>query len=128
VEGGPPAILKRLAAGKMTSQDVEVLKTLYKPSYDEICTKVAARCADRKNPLSYAQRVTLGRLLDMPTDPTLAPAFVQAMQESFAKHPDSGAPPAAGKGPAPRKSAPAKLSISGSMRSPIESAMGGEAA
>lgn len=118
VEGGPPEIMKRFAQGKMTPEDVEVLQKLYPHSYEEIRTKVASKCAERKTPLSYQQRIRFGTLFNLPTDPTLQPAFVMQIQHSYVTHPH--APEGdGGQKPAGRR-APASLSISRSLESTFE--------
>jgi hypothetical protein len=45
---------------------------------------------DSKSQLPYGRRIALGILLDLPTDASLAPDFVQALQATYAA-PDSAA-------------------------------------
>lgn len=113
VEGGPTAIMQRLATGKMTPEDVEVMQRFYPKAYEEIRQKIGTKCAERTKPLGYQERVRIGQLFDLPTDPTLTPQFRLSMQESYAKHPTAPS----SSGPSPRKSAPASLGISKSLAS-----------
>lgn len=124
VEGGAPEIMKRLAAGRMTPEDVEYLEKVNPRALDEIRQKVMAKCADRTKPVPYQAKLRLGTLLKAPTDATLQPAFIAGVQQSYIKHPD--APSSHGDAPpGPRKSAPAELSIGKTLASQFESARGG---
>ncbi len=118
VEGGPPEIMKRFAQGKMTPEDAEWLEKHNPASYQEIRTKVATKCAERKTPLSYQQRIRFGALFNLPTDPTLQPAFVMQLQHSYVTHPQ--APEGDGMARGPGRRAPSSLSIGRSLESTFE--------
>lgn len=119
VEGGPPAILKRLASGRMTPEDVDVLKKVYPNTLDEIRQKVAERCADRSKPVPYPLRIQLGTLLDVPTDATLEPQFIQAIRAGYA----ASAPKATPADATPKKGASKTLKSLDQSKGMVESAM-----
>jgi hypothetical protein len=122
VEGGPPAIMKRLGKGAVTPEDVEVLRDFYPKSFEEIQHKIMAKCADRTKPLDFQTRIQLGTLFGVPTDPMLQPQFLAHVDQSFAVHPQ--APSSQGNAPAPKRSAPAELSVQKSTASQFEQARG----
>jgi hypothetical protein len=107
----------------MTQEDSEVLQKVYPRTFAEIQAKVSERCADRNKPLPYQTKIQLGRLLNVPTDPTLDPSVVQALQGSYASHPQGGG--GTPQGPANRKG-PANLSLEKNSQSTVESAMSAE--
>ena len=123
VNGGPPAILKRLAKGQMTSEDVEVLKKVYPESYGEIRTKAMAACGDRTKPIDYQTRLRFGRLLEFPADASMTPEFMQLTQKAWQSAPKAeeqdGGAGAKGHG----SKGPAKLAIVGQSETATESAI-----
>lgn len=84
VNGGPAGILKRVADGTHTPEDVETLAALYPKSAREIRTKLLTTAASRKAPLPYQQRMRIASLLGPSADPTLDQAFLMSMQASYA--------------------------------------------
>lgn len=69
----PTTLLDDLAAGKVSTESVEAIRTVYPDMYREIQTKIMDRLATAKEKPSYTQRTQLGVLFDVPTDPSLKP-------------------------------------------------------
>lgn len=97
VEEGPPGILKRLATGKFTPEDVDVMRNVYPETLKEVQTKVAEACADRTKPVPFPLRIRYGTLLGIQTDPTLEPGVMSAIQGAYAAAAPKPQPPAEGK-------------------------------
>jgi hypothetical protein len=103
----PLSLLDDLAANKLTPEAVDAVRTVYPETYADIAGKVMDRLtkldAKGERP-SYANRIQLGLLLDMPTDPLMAPQVMQAVQGQYASQPDAVRQ---GQAPqAPRRKAP----------------------
>lgn len=123
VEGGPPAILRKLARGTMTLQDAEVLRTVYPDWYPEIQSEVLQKCADRKKPVPFQTAMRLGTLFDVPTCPELDPTFLQL--QSKAGGADGPEPGAGGGGGKSRGRPSAKIEIADTEQGPFERASAG---
>jgi hypothetical protein len=120
VEDGPGGIVKRMAQGRLTPEDVDVLRNVYPESLAEIQTKVQERCADRTKPVPYTARVQCGLLLGVPTDVSLTADFARAVQQGYAA---SSPKPQAPAGPSGRGK-DAKLSLASASAGVVEAAMG----
>lgn len=93
----PESVMHDLARGRVTVEQVDAIKNVYPGIYRELQAKVQETIvshAQAGRPLDFQQRVSLGVLLDVDTDPSLAkPAMGHA-------HATFSAPPA----PAPKSS------------------------
>jgi hypothetical protein len=85
----PASVMEHLARGDITPEEVDALKFCYPRIYTQAQAKLDAmveRAAGAKKPLPYAERVTLGVLLERPTDATMdrqvlaMVAYAQAQQ------------------------------------------------
>jgi hypothetical protein len=70
-----------------------------------------------KSELPYGRRIQLGILLDLPTDQTLAPDFVSAIQATYSASEKAGVEP-----PPPQLS---QLDVAGSLQTSTQSAAEG---
>jgi hypothetical protein len=86
----PTSALRSLEKGRITPQQVEALQAVYPEMYRTVQQQVMDHLQGLKEPLPYQQRIKLGVLLQIPTDPTLQPAFVQAIQGIYAAQPEQG--------------------------------------
>ena len=101
----PGSILDDLAAGKLTPEAVDAVRTVYPETFADIQAQMVQRLSalqSKKKAPKYAQRVQLGLLLGIPTDPTMTPDVMQAIQGQYAAQPDAVREGAAGT-PAPRR-------------------------
>lgn len=119
VEGGPPAIMARLAKGTVTPEDIDAMREVYPAQYAELRVKLAHAAANRKSPTSYEQRLRISKFLGQPMDATLSPDFARSVQVAYAAAPQER--PRAGTG---ASSSSARASISKSMMGPFEAAQG----
>lgn len=101
----PTSVLDDMKTGRLTREQVEALRAVYPKMYAELQQKVAGELVDLKEPLPYAKRVQLATLLDVPTDATMDPKFVKAVQGTYGPTPaadeEGGAAPLPGSGKAP---------------------------
>ncbi len=83
----PMGVLQDMHRGKLTREAVDTVKAVYPKLYEQMQSEVMTQLADRKSPLAYSQKIQLGTLLDIPTDATMAPEFIKAMQDSYGPNP-----------------------------------------
>jgi hypothetical protein len=76
----PAGALDRIAAGNVTREDVEVLQALYPRMYRRVRDEVLQHVSTAEELPSYEARLKLGILVGAPTDPSMRPAMVQALQ------------------------------------------------
>lgn len=89
-----PAIVLSLAAkGNLTPDHVEAVRERYPLMYDEMRSQIFSGLVASKTEVPYARRIQLGILLDLPTDKTLAPDFVQAIQATYTAADKAGQEP-----------------------------------
>lgn len=78
----PRAVLRRVADGTVTAEELEALKAVYPRMHQQLVNRVLEQMHEVDKLPDYQSRVRLSALLGVPTDPTLQPDFVAAMQES----------------------------------------------
>lgn len=79
----PLSVLADLKNGTVRREQAETLRVLYPAIYVAIQTKIIDALHDAKRPISYAQRVSLYSLFGAAADPSLAPAAIATIQQSF---------------------------------------------
>lgn len=105
----PLSVLDDARRGKLRAESVEALKAVYPTLYGALQAQVMTAVQDRKERLSYNERVRLGLLLDLPTDPSMEPEAWRDYQAIQPQAPSPFAPPGAAQGsPPPRASTPLK--------------------
>jgi len=100
----PVATLNRLEDGTFSDEHAEALRVVWPALYDDVRDKVLVgmqEAADQGKRIPYQRRVSLGVLLDLPTDATLTPEFGAAVAMVHGQA--SAAEAAQGAGPAPQK-------------------------
>lgn len=80
----PLTVLEDLRRGSISKEGIEAVKAVYPKIYEQMRTETMTRLSELKKPLPYEQRLQLGKLLDIPADPTLTPEFIKAQQARFA--------------------------------------------
>lgn len=100
----PQTVLDAIQNQTVTPEQVEALHDVYPELYNEVRRETMKTISTMTEPLSYQARIRLGVLLNAPTDPTLQPDVVAALQLGYAP-----AVPAAGPQP-PNKPGRAPLS------------------
>ncbi len=87
----PGGVLKQAAAGTLTPEAVEAVRTVYPALYASMQTAVMDKLASRSTPPTYRVRQMLGMLLGQDLDGSSAPATLAANQAAFGGPPqDSG--------------------------------------
>jgi hypothetical protein len=79
----PAGVIEDIAEGSPSQEGVEVLKTVYPAMFKQLQSSVLFAIMEQQPTLDYKQRLTLGTLFDIPSDPSLASAFVSTMQGNF---------------------------------------------
>jgi hypothetical protein len=111
----PTMVLEEAKKGTLTRDHVEAVKAVYPALYEEMRVQVMQSLIDGKQKLSYSRRIQLGILLDIPTDKTLSPDFVSAIQGTYAQGAgDAESPP-----PPPAR----PLNVAGSVQTATQSAV-----
>jgi hypothetical protein len=113
-----PAIILDLAhKGALTPDHVEAVKATFPKLYDHMRVQLFQELTTSKSELPYGRRIQLGILLDLPTDQTLAPDFVSAIQATYSATDKAGVEP-----PPPKLSS---LDVSTSSMTATQSAASG---
>lgn len=89
----PAGLLDKAFDGKLTPEHVEAVREVYPKLYEQMRTQVMQGLVDAKSELPYGRRIQLGILLDLPTDQTLAPDFVSAIQATYTASEKAGQEP-----------------------------------
>lgn len=76
----PLGVIDDMRHGMITSESVEVLRDLYPSLYKQVREEFAAKSSQMQTKLPYRERLSLGILLEIPTDPTLDTQFIGLMQ------------------------------------------------
>lgn len=113
----PAGLLDKAFDGKLTPEHVEAVREVYPKLYDQMRTQVMQGLVDAKSELPYGRRIQLGILLDLPTDQTLAPDFVSAIQATYTAAEKAGQEP-----PPPNLTA---LNVSSSLETATQAAAEG---
>lgn len=77
----PMSVFDNIKRGSVTPEEVDVLKNIYPNLYNRLQTQLTNAIMETggKN-LSYAQKVMIGTLLDVPADISLQPEFIAKFQ------------------------------------------------
>lgn len=111
----PTMVLDMARKGTLTPDHVTAVKTVYPKLYEQMQTQVMKELISSKSELPYSHRIQLGILLDIPTDKTLAPDFVRAIQATYTASEQAGMEP-----PPPQQLS--QLDVAGSLMTGTQSA------
>lgn len=100
----PLSVLDDARRGKLRPEAVEALKAVYPTIYEGLRAQVHEAVAAKGDRLSYSERVRLGLLLDLPTDPSMEPAAIRAYQQIQRQVPPPNRPVNPNAPPPPRPS------------------------
>ncbi len=92
----PSSILDDLTDGKLSRDSVEAVKAVYPALYEQMRGDVMGRINDMQaegKQLPYRERIDLGTLLDIPTDPMLRPDVMATIQASYEQQNEPQATP-----------------------------------
>jgi hypothetical protein len=101
----PAKVFDDMARGRISPEAVETLKELHPIAFERLQAKVLDAIMEPNASLTYAQRVHIGTIFDVPTDPTMAPTFIASMQAQFQEDGSSSmsGDPATSAGPQPKR-------------------------
>ncbi len=80
----PISALEDMKEGSLTREAAEALKIVYPNMFKKMQLEVINQLNDNKESIPYAKRIQLGILLDVPTDVSLKPEYVAALQANLA--------------------------------------------
>lgn len=86
----PVGVLRRMAAGAVTREEVDAVRAVYPSLYEDMRNTLVAKLSEQKKPLDYRRTVALSHVLGEPLDSTLTPqavAFYQANHAAKAEQP-----------------------------------------
>lgn len=94
----PMSVVADLKNGSLVPEEVEALRAVYPKIFARLREMVGAGLREATKKPSYQATIRLGILFDTPTDATLDPMFVHAVQGTYgpdeeAEHPAAGMPP-----------------------------------
>lgn len=84
VVDNPATVLADLERGDLTPEGVEAMRTVYPRLFEEVRNRVIRELAEGGDDIGYDQRIALGMLLGIPTDPALTPAHLALTQSIYA--------------------------------------------
>ena len=76
----PLSTMKHIVQGTQTNEEVQTLQTLYPSMYKKLQIAVMNGIKENEVKPTYAQRVNLGTVLNIPADPTLQPTNIMKLQ------------------------------------------------
>jgi hypothetical protein len=79
----PLKIIDELQDGTLSPETVEAVRETRPLLYQQIQTQVLKQIQSMEQPPAYTDRIQLGLLLDIPTDPTLEPEIFRILQDSY---------------------------------------------
>ena len=79
----PMVVLDALREGTIDRAQVDAIRNVYPQLYARIREEALRQIGDAAAPLSYQDRIRLGILLDAPTDPSLEPATLATLQQTY---------------------------------------------
>ncbi len=86
----PLDTIKELERGTLTREHVEALKAVYPNIYKQLQLEAVDKIQKNPEKITYNKRIQLGILLDLPTDTSLIPENVMALQANFQTEPSQG--------------------------------------
>jgi hypothetical protein len=92
VADDPMVVLRDMQDGTLTHESVAALRAVYPRLYQQVVTEVQRQIAQRGEDVPYNQRLMLGILLGIPTDPALVPANLATIQSTYAPTEDTPTP------------------------------------
>ncbi len=86
----PESVFRAMEQGTLSKEGVEALQAVYPNLYEKLQSKVLEHVSSHPN-LPYKKKLQLGLLLNVPTDESLLPENVLALQALFGQQqPDAG--------------------------------------
>jgi hypothetical protein len=77
----PQSAIERIASGDVLREDIEALQALYPKLYQRVVENVLLDLTEMDKLPPYEARLKLGHIINAPTDPSMRPESLQAVQE-----------------------------------------------
>lgn len=87
----PLNVVDRVATGRVSQEEIQALKTVHPAVYQKLQTSVINGIMEHGDKIPYERRLQIGQLFNTPTDYSMQPQFIAAMQQNFANT-DGGRP------------------------------------
>lgn len=108
----PLSVIDDLKDGRLSSEAVEAVREVYPELHAEIVRNVVEQLASERNRFGYEDRVQLGLLLGITSDPSLEPRFVASIQAMYAGQPPTGQQPSQAPSAPSRRPRPTQIAQS----------------
>lgn len=89
----PIGVLKDVADGSVTEQQVEALQAVYPALYKQMATEVMRRVAELDAPLDYEKSVHIGTLLNIDTSEVMTSEFQSVLADMYSAREENEKPP-----------------------------------
>lgn len=93
----PVGVLKDVADGSVTPQQVEALQVCYPQMYEQMKSEVLRHVAGLREPLDYEREVNIGTLLGIDTNETMTGDFQSVLADMYSERAKSEEMPGGGK-------------------------------
>ena len=77
----PMSVVREINRGNISREGVETLRVLYPAVFEDIKAAFSGQISQMKEVLPYGDRIAIGTLFGIPTDPTLAIDFLKTMSQ-----------------------------------------------
>jgi hypothetical protein len=104
----PMSVIEDFAAGTLTREGAEALQVVYPKIFQGLQQTVLAYGTEKNIVLPLQKRIQVGILLDIPSDISLQPKHLAALQQSFADQAESEQDSQASQAPSQSKATPAR--------------------
>jgi hypothetical protein len=84
----PGGVEERLAGGKVTPEDAEVMRSVYPERYADLVRQIVEQASTKKLP--YNKRLSLSMFADTALDASLDPHILSALQATYTAEPGTG--------------------------------------
>jgi hypothetical protein len=86
----PKAVINNFANGRMSREESEALQAVYPNLFTRLQENVIANIKHSGQHMNYQKKMQMGVLLNLVTDPSLAPENILSLQANFTKPPEQG--------------------------------------
>ena len=88
----PIGVIDRVESGTATFDELDALKNVHPDIYNQLQSSIYNAIIDHGDEIPYARRVQLGTLFQIPTDYSMTPQFITAMQAPYQPMDQGGRP------------------------------------
>lgn len=89
----PKVAMEKIADGSVSPEEIDALRTVYPEIYNKLKNEVIGALMEKGTKIPYSQRIAIGTIFGMPTDPSMEPAAIAALQSTYDIEEDEGGRP-----------------------------------